>query len=137
MPLSEHARTGSLALDKQPPIGIPGIMRAIAFRRFFFALNVAALILPGMVAGGGAPMAAAAVGMCAHCQADPATGHVPAKMPPCAIAVCSAAMIATPAPVQTATLPWSRAEYFAGPAQRLSSEAPKTDPPPPKSLLTL
>jgi hypothetical protein len=125
-----------LAVDKQPPIGIQGDMRAIAFRRLFFALNVAALILAGMVAGGGAPTAAAA-GMCAHCRAQPAAGHVPAKMPPCAIAACSASMIVAPAPVQTAALSWSRAEYFAGPASRLPGEAPKTDPPPPKSLLAL
>src|SRR5579884_1567324 len=110
-------------------------MRAIAFRRLLFALNVAALILAGMVAGGGVPTAAAAAGMCAHCKDQPATGHVPAKMPPCAVAACSAAMIVAPAPTQASMLPWSRAEYFAGPAQRLSSEAPKADPSPPKSLL--
>jgi len=113
-------------------------MRTIAFRRLFFALNAAALILAGMVAGGGVPTAAAAAGMsgmCAHCRAHPATGHVPAKMPPCAIAACSAAMIAAPTSAQAVTRPWSRAEYFAGPASRLSGEAPKTDPPPPRSLL--
>jgi hypothetical protein len=114
-------------------------MRATVFRRFLFALNIVALILAGMVASG-APTAAAATGMsgmCAHCRADPATGHVPAKMPPCAIAACSAAMIVAPAPAQPATLFWSHAEYFAGPAPRLSGEAPKTDPPPPRSLLAL
>jgi hypothetical protein len=110
-------------------------MRAIAFRRLLLALNVAALVLAGMIAGGGMPTAAAAAGMCAHCRDHPATGHVPAKMPPCAIAACSAAMIVAPAPAQAAAPAWSRAKYFAGPAPILSGEAPKTDPPPPKSLL--
>jgi len=114
-------------------------MRAIAFRRLFFALNVAALILAGMVAGGGTPATAAAgmSGMCAHCQAQPAAGHVPAKMPPCAIVACSAAVIVAPVPAQAAMLSWSRAEYFAGPVPILPGEAPKADPPPPKSLLVL
>lgn len=115
-------------------------MRAIAFRRLFFALNIAALILAGMVAGGGMPTAAAAAGMsgmCAHCRDYPAADHVPAKMPPCAIAACSAAVIAAPATAQAVMLSWSHATYFADPAQRLSGEAPKTDPPPPKSLLVL
>jgi hypothetical protein len=115
-------------------------MRATAFRRLLFALNVAALILAGMVASGGALSAVAAVGMsgaCAHCRAGPAAGHVPAKMPPCAIIACSAAMIVAPAPAQVFMLSWSRAEYFADPAPGLSGEAPKTDPPPPKSLLVL
>ncbi len=114
-------------------------MCAIVFRRLLFALNVAALILAGMVAGG-APTAATAAGMsgmCAHCKGQPAAGHVPAKMPPCAIAACSAAMIIAPAPAQATMLSWSRSKYFAGPAPILSSEAPKTDPPPPKSLLVL
>jgi hypothetical protein len=129
-----------LAVDKPPPIGIWGIMRVIACRRLLLALNVAALILAGMVAGGGAPTAAAAAGMsgmCAHCRAQPAPGHIPVKVPPCAIAECSAAMIVAPAPAQAAIPAWSRAEYFADPTSILSGEAPKADPPPPKSLLVL
>jgi hypothetical protein len=72
-----------------------------------------------------------------HCRTDPVAGRVPAKMPPCAVPACSAAMIMAPAPAQAAMLSWSRAEYFAGPALRLSGAAPKTDPPPPRSLLAL
>jgi hypothetical protein len=126
-----------LAVDKPPPLGIQGIMRVIACRRLLLALNVAALILAGMVAGGGAPTAAGMSGMCAHCRAQPAPGHIPVKVLPCAIAACSAAMIVAPAPAQAATPAWSRAEYFAGPTSILSGEAPKADPPPPKSLLVL
>jgi FtsP/CotA-like multicopper oxidase with cupredoxin domain len=74
------------------------------------------------------PMAVAPVGMCAHCRADPAADHVPARALLCAIAACSAAMIVAPAPAQMATLFWSRAEYFSSPASRLSGVAPKTDP---------
>lgn len=108
-------------------------MCVIALRRLFFALNMAALILAGMIAGGDAP----AAGMCAHCLDHPAAGHVPTKMPPCAVAACGAAMIVAPASAQVAMLSWSRAEYFAGPAPILSGEAPKADPPPPKPLLVL
>ncbi|MGH7096995.1 MAG: hypothetical protein ACREE4_04950 [Stellaceae bacterium] len=110
-------------------------MRAL-LRYLFLALTTAALVpVPGLAAGApSAAVAAAMPGYCAHCGAD---DHVPARMPICCIPACPAAAIMAQTPAQAAMFSWSHAEYFAGPAHRLSGETPKTDPPPPKSLLVL
>lgn len=108
-------------------------MRAIALRRFLFALNVAALILAGM-ATGIAPPAAAATGMsaeCAHCRTDPAC----ATMPLCGIAACGLTAIMRPMLAAVAALSLSSTEYGVGRAAPLAGETPMAEPPPPKLLL--
>jgi hypothetical protein len=106
------------------------------FRHLLLALNIAALVLaPALMIG--APAASAAGGMrgaCTHCGAG---DHAHAGMPLCGTPVCSAAAIVAPTPATPATLLVSRAAYAAGRVTPLSGEAPKTDPPPPRSILVL
>lgn len=102
-------------------------------RHLFLALNIAGLVMAATIAGGATTAAASAMpGRCAHCGAgDPARG----KTPLCGVPACAAAAIEVATPAAAAPLSLSRAAYRAGRAQPLAGEAPKTDPPPPRSPL--
>ena len=123
-----------LPLMEPLPFAIRAAMRAVALRRFLLALNILALVLATGIAGG-APTAVAAVmsGRCTQCTANSGAGHRCARMPICGIPVYSTAMFVAPASARQAP-PVSKAEYAVGPVAFLAGEAPKTDPPPPRSL---
>jgi hypothetical protein len=119
------------------PFAIRAAMRAVALGRFLLALNMLALVLATGIAGGAPTAVVAAVmpGRCTHCTANSGADHACAKMPLCGILAYSTAMFVAPASARQIPPASAKAEYAIGPVAFLAGEAPKTDPPPPRSLL--
>jgi hypothetical protein len=113
-------------------------VRISTIRHLFVALGVFALALTATAPARATLMAAAGMGgLCPHCRTSSAAGHTIPKMPLCGTLACCAAAVAATAPALAGQPLPTSTSYAIGPDTVLADNAPKAEPPPPRSILFL